>query len=93
MGTCVDPEENYLACDSNNPRNISVLSKLCVNGCNTYVHVNDSYIPKYDCFPMDLKHCPYRRALGMWAILIMFIGVIGNLLTLLAIPHAAKKKR
>ena len=35
----------------------------------------------------------YRMALGIWALVIAIIGILGNILTLLAIPYAARKKR
>ena len=48
------------------------------------VCINES-IPKEDK--------KYRVVLGIWAVVIAVIGILGNLLTLLAIPYAARKKR
>jgi hypothetical protein len=73
------------SCHHNHSSEIFLLSKLCVNGSN----ING----EYDCFDKSFEHCPYRKSLGVWAIIIMFIGVFGNLLTLLAIPYAARKQR
>ena len=77
--------DTYIACNRNNSNNIYQLSKFCVNDSN----VNGLY----ECLPNDLENCPYRIALGCWAIIVMIIGVLGNMLTLLALPYAAKRKR
>ena len=47
--------------------------------------IRDSCIPKEDK--------KYRMVLGIWALVIAIIGILGNILTLLAIPYAARKKR
>ena len=62
------------------PHNFYNLSKFC-----TGYHENapDNCIPPAD----------HRRALGVWASIIAVIGVLGNMLTLLAIPYAAQKER
>ena len=44
-----------------------------------------------DCIPNEDKQ--YRTALGIWALINAIIGILGNMLTLLAIPYAARKKR
>ena len=72
-------------CNRNDSKAIYDLSRLCVNGSN----VNGSY----DCFDQSFEHCPYRKTLAVWAVSIMFIGVVANLITLLSIRYAAKKKR
>ena len=72
-------------CRSHDFKAIHLLSKLCVNGSNS----NGCY----DCFDKSFETCPYRKSLGVWAIIMMFVGVLGNLLTLLAIPYAAKNRR
>ena len=74
-----------LCCDPNNSTAINLLSKLCVDGSN----INGTY----HCFDERMTNCPYRNTLGLWAIVIIFIGVLGNLLTLLAIPYAARLRR
>ena len=77
--------ETYPSCNSSDPNAIHLLSKLCVNGSNIDgVH---------DCFDKSMMHCPYRKSLGVWAIIIIVIGVLGNLLTLLAVPYAARHRR
>ena len=72
-------------CDPKNLTAINLLSKLCVDGSN----VDGAY----HCFDDSMTRCPYRNSLGLWAIVIIFIGVLGNLLTLLAIPYAARHRR
>ena len=67
-----------LSCDKDN---IYELSKLCVNGSD------DGTL---DCL---LDHNPYHTALGIWAVFVIVFAVLGNLLTLLAIPYAAHRKR
>ena len=43
------------------------------------------------CIRKDDKK--YRIVLGICAVVIAIVGILGNLLTLLAIPYAARKKR
>ena len=71
---------NSLTCDK---ENIFNLSKLCVDGSD-----NGS-------LPCLLKENmqPYHTAMGVWAIFVVVFAVLGNLLTLLAVPYAARKKR
>ena len=78
-------DESHPRCDPGNLTAIYLLSKLCVNGSN----IDGAY----DCFDKSMEKCPYRNGLGVWAIVIIFIGVSGNLLTLLAIPYAARHRR
>ena len=66
--------------------NIYLLSKLCVNGSNTD---NLECIQNYN----DITYWVLRKLLGIWSILVGSLGISGNLLTLLAIPYAAKRKR
>ena len=42
-----------------------------------------------DCVPSS----KWRVAVGVWCIFVLISGIIGNVLTLLAIPHAKKKRR
>ena len=76
------PHDNisYFVCDGTNNY---YLSKLCVNG---------SYEETL-CIPELDRQLPYRVALGVWGLIVMVFGVIGNLLTLLSIPYAAQKQR
>ena len=79
-------QNNYtnLVCDAKHVNDTYILSKLCVNGSD------DGTL---DCLPHNVEERQMRFALGLWAVLILIIGVLGNTLTLLAIPYAARKKR
>ena len=44
-----------------------------------------------ECYP--LKRYEFKFALGLWCVILGLIGFVGNLLTILAIPYAAKKKK
>ena len=72
-----------LICEANYTDAILVC-KLCGNEC-----LSDSI----NCSPYELKECTYRQVLGLWAVFINIFGVLGNMLTLLAIPYAARKRR
>ena len=65
---------------------IYLLSELCVNGSNTE---NVECIQNYN----DITYVVLRKLVGIWSILVGSLGISGNLLTLLAIPYAAKRKR
>ena len=43
------------------------------------------------CYPS--KRYEFKFALGIWCVILGLIGFFGNLLTILAIPYAAKKKK
>ena len=75
---------SQLSCDENHPRDVYVLSKLCVNG---------SYEDHLDCVSHLDQQRPYRATLGVWGIVVTIVGVLGNLLTLLAVPYAANQKK
>jgi len=62
------------------------LSKLCVNGSNTE---NVECVQNYN----DVTYVVLRKLVGLWSIFVGSLGISGNLLTLLAIPYAAKRKR
>ena len=74
---------NFTYCDSY--ENILNLSIVCVSSSNVTlfecIHDND-----------EIKSV-LRILIGIWASLITVCGTTGNLLTVLAIPHAAKHKR
>jgi hypothetical protein len=44
------------------------------------------------CFPKDVSRT-FAISTGVWAIVMAITGILGNLLTLLAIPYAAKHRR
>ena len=69
----------------NNYENMVSLSKLCVNSLN---------VASYECIQNnDDTKSVIRTLMGIWSTIIAVCGTAGNLLTLLAIPHAAKHNR
>ena len=73
---------NSIACDGKNKTHIGLLSTICVNGSFNELH----------CIPPDEKR-PWRIALGVWTLIIITVGIFGNVFTLLAIPYAARRQR
>jgi heme/copper-type cytochrome/quinol oxidase subunit 2 len=71
-----------IACDGKNKTHIGLLSTLCVNGSFNELH----------CMPPDEKR-PWRIALGVWTLIVIAVGIFGNVFTLLAIPYAARRQR
>ena len=82
----VEQHEFDLRCEQGANSTIYLLSKLCVNGSNT---------DKVECLQNheDITYMILRKMVAIISILIGLLGVSGNLLTLLAIPYAAKRKR
>ena len=78
------PNWNNLICDKSRVNNVSFLSKACVDG------TDDGTL---DCLPHEEIEVICRIVLGVWGIITIIIGVFGNVLTLVAIPYAAYKKR
>ena len=74
---------NMTYCDGY--ENVINLSNVCVNSKN---------VTLFECIQNndDIKSV-IRLLMGIWASLITVCGTAGNLLTVLAIPHAAKHKR
>ena len=77
---------NQWECKTGENSTIYLLSKLCVNGSNT---ANVECVQNYN----DISYLVLRKLVGLWSILVGSLGISGNLLTLLAIPYAAKRKR
>ena len=73
-------------CKTGENSTIYLLSKLCVNGSNTE---NVECVQNYN----DVTYVVLRKLVGLWSIFVGSLGISGNLLTLLAIPYAAKRKR
>ena len=72
----------------------SLISSICndtndVEGWSDYclnvVFLDACYHPS--------KHYEFKFALGIWCAVLGLIGFVGNLLTIIAIPYAAKKKK
>ena len=74
---------NGVSCSTS--ENIYMLNEMCTNGSNP---------SNLECYK---DHGPMTDAIristGVWHIFIAFIGIFGNMTTLIAIPYAAKKKR
>ena len=83
MTTFCNDYNPEIVCESNYTDAISIC-KFCGNGCES---------DTIQCPPYELKECTYRQVLGLWAVFIIIFGVLGNMLTLLAVPYAARKKR
>lgn len=79
------PHDEPYFCDSNHTEDIVVLSDLCVNE-----EYNEDLS---ECLSKDLQDCYVRKSLGSWGIFMIVVGCLGNILTLLAIPYAASRKR
>ena len=82
-----------LTCDIRNKTHIAILSTLCVNGSFDFDLCNgcDGGMENL-CLPEDEKRS-WRIALGIWGLVVSFIGVVGNIFTLLAVPFAAQRQR
>ena len=52
----------------------------------------ESSDPPDSCFLLEIGDV-FRIFAGFWGILVATTGILGNLLTLLAIPYAAKHRR
>ena len=75
--------ENYTFC--NDYDSIVSLSETCENSFN---------VKSFECIQNnDETKSIIRTFMGIWSTIIAVCGTSGNLLTLLAIPHAAKHKR
>lgn len=71
-----------LSCD--NPQDVYALSSLCLE--------NEENFSNLDCLPTDKMEW-YQCAAIAWGLVNMIVGVVGNLLTMVAIPYAAWKKK
>ena len=76
-----------LNCSEDQPISVYNLSHICLD-----LSLNDSIKNELDCFPEQFTFAT-STVVGTWCILNCVIGFFGNLLTLLAIPYAAKNKR
>ena len=75
--------EALFTCNPHNDTHIGTLSRLCTDG--TY--------NKTLCIPDLEEQSTYRAGLGAWGLVVVFFGVFGNLMTLMAVPYAGKRKR
>ena len=75
-----------LNCSADEPIAIYNLSRLCLDHSLT-----DQEKVRLDCFPEQFTLAT-SNIVGTWCVMNCVIGLSGNLLTLLAIPYAAKHK-
>ncbi len=68
--------------DCNGTENVFTLRLTCTEGPTAPAN----------CFPVKIS-LTFRTFAGTWAIFIGLTGILGNMLTLLAIPYAAKRQR
>ena len=74
-------DSNFIVCDNSNSSILRKWSDFCLD--------NFDGIPD-QCFSSDHKLTFW---LGFWCILNAVVGFTGNLLTILAIPYAAKRQK
>ena len=67
-----------------------LLSHVCLNG--SFAHLSREQWNKR-CFPTIDEDVTIRRITGFWSLFNFIAGTVGNLLTLIAIPYAARKRR
>ena len=79
----MDNSTHILACDANEKCNLFNLSNLCTNG--TYNETR--------CIPDLEERIPFRVGMGVWGIIVVLFGVLGNLITLISVPYASKRQR
>ena len=71
--------------ECNSVEDIYWLSRICLNGS----HSNQSECVKF----YDSNVSIIRKGIGIWFLLVAILGTFGNLMTLIAIPYAARHKR
>ena len=67
-----------------------LLSHVCLNG--SYAYLNDTEW-NHRCYPNYWKNVGWRRAAGVWSMFNFFVGLLGNLFTLVAVLYAKWKHR
>ena len=67
------------------------LSELCLDKWQNLT-INDDSNSTENCFPDDVDNL-FTNILALWFLICSIVGVFGNLLTLIAMPYAAWKKR
>ena len=74
-------DSNFMICDNSNSSILREWSDFCLDSINEFPD---------QCFLSDHKLTFW---LGLWCIINAVIGFAGNLLTLLAIPYTANRKK
>ena len=65
-----------------NGSSLEIFSDFCLNKTNSFAS---------QCFPSGYE--ALRFAVGVWSIIFGIVGFVGNLLTIIAIPYAAKNNQ
>ena len=84
VNTSINLSSTQITCDKSNQNDVYTLSKFCVNGSDW---------SNLECIHDIEEQSFSRNILGIWAIIVSVAGIIGNVLTLLAVPFAANRKR
>ena len=84
VNTSINLSSTQITCDKSNQNDVYTLSKFCVNGSDW---------SNLECIHDIEEQSFSRNILGIWAIIVSVAGIIGNVLTLLAVPFAADRKR
>ena len=69
---------------------IELLSHVCLNG--SFTDLSDDEWNKR-CYPNYWGNVAYRRAAGVWSLFNFIVGILGNILTLVAVAYARNKHR
>ena len=69
---------------------VNQLSHLCLNGSYSHLSLTEW---NTRCFPTYQENLELRRITGVWCMLTFILGILGNVLTLVAIPYAKWKHR
>ena len=102
----IEMSYDYLSCPYFGPNNYShhqqiwtnsklghqvvTLSQVCVNGSLLHIELEEW---NRRCYPTHLESTALRMCTGIWAFLNFVVGIVGNCLTLTAIPYAKSKHR
>ena len=72
-------------------RNETILmSELCLNNWQNVTYLDSNVT--VNCYPNDVDSL-ITEILALWFLICSTVGIFGNLLTLIALPYAAWKKR
>ena len=69
---------------------VKLLSHFCLNGSFSDLSVMEWNLR---CFPTYQEYVELRRATGIWCLFTFILGILGNLLTLVAVPYAKWRHR
>ena len=69
---------------------VKLLSHVCLNG--SFSHLSYEEWNRH-CFPSYEDNVVWRRAAGVWSVFNFVVGLLGNLLTMVAVAYARDKHR